>query len=116
MYGAVLRRLAERDPARAAEVHEAEGPSGLTCSTRMGPREGEAVDPGRVYRLRVTAYRPELAPLLDPEGGCPVGERIELEGVPFRVERVIREGDPWAGWATYEELIERIRRRSPGRP
>jgi CRISPR-associated endoribonuclease Cas6 len=112
VYGVVLRRLAERDAARAGEVHEAEGPSGLTCSTLMGPREGEAVDPGRVYRLRVTAYRPELAPLIDPEEGAlwGEGERIELEGVPFRVERVIREGDPWAGWTTYEELIARYGR------
>lgn len=109
VYGTVLHRLREQDPALAREVHEEEGPGGLTCSTLMGPREGEAVDPGHRYRIRVTAYRPEVARALDPATGglWQEGEVFHLEGVGFRVERVIAEGDPWAGRASYAGLVER---------
>ncbi len=108
VYGAVLRRLGEPHPALAAEIHDEDRPGGLTCSTLMGPREGEAVDPGCRYRIRVTAYRAEVARALDPATGglWGEGERLELEGVGFRVERVIVEGDPWAGRASYAGLIE----------
>lgn len=108
VYGAVLGRLKERDLALAAQIHEGEGPSGLTCSTLMGPREGGMVTPAHGYRIRVTAYRRELARVLDPEAGglWKVGDWIELEGVSFRVEEVLCEGDPWAGWTGYEVLVE----------
>jgi hypothetical protein len=46
VYGAVLRRLAERDLAQAEEVHEAEGPSGLTCSTAGVSPAGDGLSAG----------------------------------------------------------------------
>ncbi len=108
VYGAVLGKLKERDSDLAARIHEGEGPSGLTCSTLMGPREGEMVTPAHRYRIRVTAYWGELARALDPEAGglWRTGDRIELEGVPFRVEEVLYEGDPWVGRTGYEALVE----------
>jgi len=106
VYGAVLRRLAAADPDLAREVHDREGPAGLTCSTLMGPREGEAATPASRYRIRVTAYRPDLAARIGEGALWGEGEAIELEGVPLRVERVIWDGDPWAGRARYGELVE----------
>ncbi|WP_322798447.1 CRISPR system precrRNA processing endoribonuclease RAMP protein Cas6 [Thermoflexus sp.] len=108
VYGAVLQRIAAQDPELAARIHRGEGPAGLTCSTLMGPWEGEGVTPAHDYRIRVTAYAEGVARALDPEGGglWGVGDVFELAGACFRVEEVIAEGDPWAGRASYMGLVE----------
>lgn len=103
----LLARLAERDPDRAAALHDGEGPKPFTCSSLLGARVRNAeLDPSAVYTLRYTALEPALAALL-PEL-FPPGSRITFEGAELEItaQRSASES-PWASADTYNGLLKR---------
>ncbi|MGC8825677.1 MAG: CRISPR system precrRNA processing endoribonuclease RAMP protein Cas6 [Anaerolineae bacterium] len=106
-----LRLVAERQPALAAQLHDAAGPKPFTCSNLVGGRRqgGQlAVNPSTPLWLRFTGLtEPVNEVLLDIAGRPPA--QVELDSRPYRVLRAALDPaqHPWAGQGEYTTMLQR---------
>jgi len=107
-----LQQVRERDAALARRLHEPNATRPFTVSNvwPMGrAREGQVrVGAGQQVFLRVTALEGEVAALLQGLLESPP-ESVPLAETLFEVKAVAAEATehPWAGQASYEELVQR---------
>ena len=107
----LLARIAEHNPALAARLHEADGPRPFTVSNLWGAgraRDGlRALAPGQECWLRFTALTTEMAEHMERALEAP-GATLDLAGARLVVRSVAVDAaaHPWAGRATYGELLE----------
>ena len=107
-----LDQVERVDASLAHRLHAGEGPRPFTASNLWGTgraRGGRVtLDPERHCWLRVTGLTGEVSRAL--ERALPAaGDRLTLAGVPFRVAQVATETEkhPWAGRASYADLVQR---------
>jgi CRISPR-associated endoribonuclease Cas6 len=105
----LLDAVRSTDPALAERIHGDGDTRPYTVSTLIGPSTRAGLSPENGYRLRMTAFREDVAAVLAgaaAEGRLSVSREIELDHLPFRIEAAHgRSGeDPWAAGATYREL------------
>ena len=107
----LLRRVADVDAALAQRLHQGEGSRPFTVSNLRGagrPREGKvSLDPDHACWLRVTSLTDEMSDALQRALPEP-GELLILAGASFAVREVTTDPTqhPWAGQATYGELVQ----------
>lgn len=118
-----LRVVREQDEALSMELHDSEPPPDSELPKTIRPytvsslrgyfMQGQAV-PGRVYTLRLTAFRADVANILlramEPGGSLFPGTMLELDYLPFVIEKAqigppFDEAEPdWASLTGYEQL------------
>ncbi|NLF02769.1 MAG: CRISPR system precrRNA processing endoribonuclease RAMP protein Cas6 [Anaerolineales bacterium] len=85
-YAILLDRIARRDPALAASLHEGDGPKPVTCSDLMGTRDEDQIAPDIAYTLRYTALTAPVAAAL--AAAFAPGDTLTFEGVDLRIETI----------------------------
>jgi CRISPR-associated endoribonuclease Cas6 len=116
----LLERVARADPDRAARLHEPNQPRPFTASNLWGAgtvrQNRRHLTSEEVGNLRFTALTAGMSAALAQALPQP-GERVEFPGGALIVEATFTDGEdhPWAGRATYAELLERHTLRG-GRP
>jgi CRISPR-associated endoribonuclease Cas6 len=108
----LLDRIQRVDASLAHRLHEEEGPRPFTASNLWGTgraREGRVtLDPQCPCWMRLTGLTAEASAAI--ERALPaVGEDLALAGAPLHVTEVATEGGehPWAGRASYADLVQR---------
>jgi CRISPR-associated endoribonuclease Cas6 len=126
-HALLLNTVRQVDENLAADLHSATGEgqeapqaSGnavrpFTTSTLMGHFNKGTLDPQSTYGLRLTAFRADLATILETastNGMLAAGQTIELDYQPFEVLSVqpiqqpaeAGSSSPWAGSNSYQDL------------
>ena len=115
-HALLLKLVAEKEQRLAVELHDGSGPSGsplrpFTVSSLMGRFPAHNLGLDEPYALRLTTFRADLAALLTEaalNGPLAPGSQIELDYLPFRVERHTLEAgaapNPYALSSSYQEL------------
>lgn len=109
-HASILRLIRAADPDLAARIHDDDGRKPLTVSNilelNMGARS-VTVDPNRDYHLRVTLLSAELERIAAAWTAENIGE-LDLDGYVWRVTaRTANAAEhPWAGSATYHQLVQ----------
>lgn len=106
-----LRLVGERQPALAAELHDAAGPKPFTCSNLVGGRrQGSqlAVSPNTPLWLRFTGLSAPVSEVLRDIAQRPPAQ-VELDSRPYRVLRATLDPaeHPWAGQGDYTAMLQR---------
>jgi len=105
----LLERLRSVAPALASGLHDEGGPRPYTTAYLLG-RDGKGF-------VRATALTAEVADALERALDGLMGAEIVLDGRPFRVTAVRKDGHPWAGDASYRSLalgwLQRLPRTPP---
>lgn len=110
VYALLLQTITAQDAALAAGLHEDQAPPPFTATTLLGYSQRRGLQPGLEYALRFTALTAAVAEKLqtavEPGGVLAPGAQIELDRLPFLVQRVCRDAaeHPWAGASSYNEL------------
>ncbi len=95
-HALLLNVVRQSNDALAAQLHEENGLRPFTVSTLIGRFTHSNPTPDQLYRLRFTAYQPELSALLwqaASAGPLAPGSLLELDYIPFRVEAVSPAAD-----------------------
>ena len=116
-----LGRLNDVNPSLAHRLHEEKGPRPFTVSNLWGAgraRGGKVtLDPARPGQIRLTGLTKEVSQAI--ERALPdEGESLTLIGATLRVAEVAIEAEqhPWAGRASYADLLEQYTLASDRRP
>lgn len=110
-HALLLSAVRQVNPGLAARLHDEQGPRPFTTSTLMGVGVHRTLDPACLYTLRFTALQAEVASALleasSVGGPLAPGARLELDYLPFTVERVLLTPaeHPWAGESSYQRLM-----------
>ncbi len=105
-----LSIIHEMDPALAERLHSDNAIRPFTASTLMGHFPERKLDPQGHYRLRFTTLTAEATAALmaaaQNGGRLSVGQRIELDYIPFKITAVHTQSDehPWAGQTSYQQI------------
>jgi CRISPR-associated endoribonuclease Cas6 len=110
-HAALLRLIAQADPALAEQLHAPDERRPFTCSTLWGPRQqaGSLVlEPGPPAFLRYTGLTEAVSSHLQRLAESPP-EQIDIEGAGLQVRQATLDPavHPWAGQAGYEDLAGR---------
>lgn len=112
IHGWLLGRLAEVEAALTQSLHEGSELRPFTVSDLRGTGRAHggrvSLDPDHVCWIRVTSLTKEMTAAL--KRALPTaGERLELGGAKFAVQATTTDPleSPWAGRATYPELVQR---------
>ena len=122
-HALLLNTIRQYDPGFAEQLHADHRPPGkdmagpalnasvrpFTVSSLLGRFPQGALEREQVYALRMTAFHPHLAALLQQavfEGPLAAGKQIELDFLPFRIEKAYwKDSDhPWTGEQNYQDL------------
>jgi len=108
-HALLLQVVAAADGDLARRLHEpSELPRPFTVSTLMGPKASRGLEAEATYRLRFTAFQPEVAALLAaavaPSGLLAPGNTVELDHIPFRILPPPEAPTPWEAATTYTDL------------
>ena len=108
-----LRHVEEEvDASLAQRLHESDGPRPFTASNLWGAKKargGKAMlQPERPYWVRFTGLTEEVSQAIERVLPA-VGERLTLADASLRVADVATETEqhPWAGRASYTDLVQR---------
>jgi len=107
----LLQRMGRLDPGLAQRLHDGDGPRPFTASNLWGTgraREGRiTLSPDRPCWLRLTALTDEVGAAIERALPQP-GEQVVLAEAPFSVREVATDTEqhPWAGRASYPDLVQ----------
>lgn len=117
----ILERMRTQDSAMAKLLHEGDGPRPFTVSNLWGGGRAQggriSLEPTRPCWIRFTTLTDEVSAAL--MAALPaLGERIVLDEVPFTVRDIATDAaqHPWAGRASYADLVQRYTLAASYRP
>jgi len=121
VHALLLDAVRQQDDVLAAELHDTQSTRPFTVSTLMGPSTRNGLNPESLYRIRLTAFRQDVADALltaaRPGGALAPGRTVELDYIGFRVlavdsgrqdspphQQSAVPASPWAALTSYQAL------------